>query len=566
MKHHLKRDVICIPIDFDTRGAVETVMCAINSLDESMLHDNVAVVDCDTFYEEDIISTYKNMECKNAIGCFVEKSGASIFSFVSLDDEGQVVNIEEKKRISDLACSGFYCFESMAVLKRLCENIILNNTKSNNEFYISLLYRELIKSECVKVIQINNPICVGTPLQLRSYCSNRPCGFDYRICFDLDNTLVSFPTKEGDYSTVKPITKNIEYLRFLKSIGCTIIINTARKMKTAGNNVETATRLAKDQVYKTLQEFDIPYDEIYFGKPYAHVYIDDLSANAMCNLEKQVGMYNTAESARKSNSIAFLGDHVVKNSNDAKYQSFYYENVPPQISNLFPALISKNSETSITIEKINGVTISNLYVNKSLLLEQLDMILSRIETIHSFVPYTSLSILPIYKNYAEKVSKRYNSYDYSKFSNGKKVYESIMPLLAKYENENRGQASIIHGDPVFSNMLLTNENLIRFIDVRGNLGGIPSIYGDRFYDYAKILQSIVGYEFIVHDYRINDLYISPFYNRFMSYITERFGEYRFREIKAITSSLFFSLIPIHDNEKCCLYCDIAERLLDKDTF
>ena len=30
-----------------------------------------------------------------------------------------------------------------------------------------------------------------------------------RICFDLDNTLVSYPKVKGDYSSVEPITKNI---------------------------------------------------------------------------------------------------------------------------------------------------------------------------------------------------------------------------------------------------------------------------------------------------------------------------------------------------------------------
>ena len=32
-----------------------------------------------------------------------------------------------------------------------------------------------------------------------------------RICFDLDNTLVSYPKVKDDYSTVEPIQKNIDY-------------------------------------------------------------------------------------------------------------------------------------------------------------------------------------------------------------------------------------------------------------------------------------------------------------------------------------------------------------------
>ena len=38
-----------------------------------------------------------------------------------------------------------------------------------------------------------------------------------RVCFDIDNTLVTEPQIQGDYSTVKPIDKNILFLKFLKS-------------------------------------------------------------------------------------------------------------------------------------------------------------------------------------------------------------------------------------------------------------------------------------------------------------------------------------------------------------
>ena len=54
-----------------------------------------------------------------------------------------------------------------------------------------------------------------------------------RVCFDLDNTLVTFPKIKNDYTSVEePILKNIEFLKYLKSFGTTIIIYTARRMKT----------------------------------------------------------------------------------------------------------------------------------------------------------------------------------------------------------------------------------------------------------------------------------------------------------------------------------------------
>eukprot|EP00959_Pyramimonas_sp_CCMP1952_P055312 1156230-Pyramimonas_sp.AAC.1 len=45
--------------------------------------------------------------------------------------------------------------------------------------------------------------------------------------------------------------------------------------------------------FKTLADFNIPFDEIYFGKPHADVYIDDKSAASVRgNVRKQIGWYD----------------------------------------------------------------------------------------------------------------------------------------------------------------------------------------------------------------------------------------------------------------------------------
>ena len=84
---------------------------------------------------------------------------------------------------------------------------------------------------------------MGTPLQLKFFYNNYPRKNCFnneivikkqRICFDLDNTLVTFPSVKNDYTTVKPIEKNINFLKYLKSFGNTIIIYTARRMRTGG--------------------------------------------------------------------------------------------------------------------------------------------------------------------------------------------------------------------------------------------------------------------------------------------------------------------------------------------
>ena len=71
---------------------------------------------------------------------------------------------------------------------------------------------------------------------------------------------------------------------------------------------------------KTLEKFNIPYDEIYFGKPYAHVYIDDLAVNCYDDLEKELGFYTDNISPRDFNEI--------KSSNKFSISHFELTKIP----------------------------------------------------------------------------------------------------------------------------------------------------------------------------------------------------------------------------------------------
>jgi predicted HAD superfamily phosphohydrolase YqeG len=53
-----------------------------------------------------------------------------------------------------------------------------------------------------------------------------------RVVFDLDNTLVTYPTIPGDYTSVNPIHNTISLVKQLKERGAYIIIHTARRMAT----------------------------------------------------------------------------------------------------------------------------------------------------------------------------------------------------------------------------------------------------------------------------------------------------------------------------------------------
>jgi capsule biosynthesis phosphatase len=96
-----------------------------------------------------------------------------------------------------------------------------------------------------------------------------------RICLDLDGVICELRQPGETYADLQPVPGAAEKLRRLKDAGHTIIIHTGRHMKTCEGNVGLV--LAR-QGYITLEwlaRHNIPFDEIYFGKPWADVYIDD---------------------------------------------------------------------------------------------------------------------------------------------------------------------------------------------------------------------------------------------------------------------------------------------------
>ena len=89
-----------------------------------------------------------------------------------------------------------------------------------------------------------------------------------RFCFDLDNTLVTFPIKKGDYTTCKPIKENIDFLNYLFNEGHYIIINTARKMRTFDNNIAKVKENISSLTIKQLKNFKINYNELVFWQTF----------------------------------------------------------------------------------------------------------------------------------------------------------------------------------------------------------------------------------------------------------------------------------------------------------
>lgn len=550
----------------NTGGAVETIFESLKDLN----YDSPALcIDGDAFFLENIIDKW---EGENCVYVFESNYEEPIYSY-SLIENNHVIDIKEKEKISNWASAGIYGFESSKLLKNYCEKIIQNNINVKNEFYVSILIKEMLKDGySFKSNKINNKnfICLGTPMHIREFCSNYPEIKDNlhgivkpgRYCFDLDNTLVTYPRIKNDYTSVLPITKNINLLKYLKNLGNEIIIYTARRMKTHKGNVGKITADIGRVTIETLEKFNIPYDELYFGKPQADFYIDDLGSSAFNNLEKELGFYNSVVISRDFNTVFSDDKDTVKkiSKNDLSGEIFYYKNIPNNVSDLFPAIL-KNSEDNkfYEIEKISGVPLSKIYLSEELTTTHLNHLINSIKKLHNSV-YEDTQNIDIYENYSKKLTDRYNSFDYSLFDNSKNLFEEIKEKLILYEKENCGKKSVIHGDPVFTNVIINQFNKIKFIDMRGKVGNTLTILGDSMYDWSKIYQSLIGYDEILEDIQINLSYKNNLIKSFEQTFLEFYSLKDLENMKLITKSLLFSLIPLHKNEKCFRYYSLINNI------
>ena len=554
----------------NTQGASETINIGLQNL--NLDYDlPILCLDSDNFYTSNIIEKWNH---QNSIFYFNDSNDNAIYSYINLDKNNDIIDITEKEKISNNACCGAYGFNSYKMLLEYTTNIIHNNIRFKKEFYTSVTIKQMIQDKIIFkgiYIDIKDYHCIGTPLQLKQFYNNFPhkkcidsniTQKQLRICFDLDNTLVTYPKIKDDYKTVEPITKNIELVKYLKSFNHTIIIYTARRMKThQGNQGKLLADIGKI-TFDTLDKFEIPYDEIYFGKPQADFYIDDNAINAYDDIEKEMGFYLDMIKPRDFNSIDKNTIEIyTKKSNDLSGEIYYYQNIPPSIKDMFPLFIDYDINNKwYSIEKINGITLSIMYLSELVTPELILNVMNSIKRIHNTNTTNNIQELDIYSNYKDKLKHRYENYDYSQYPKSKELYEYLYNQLQTYENKKKGKKVIIHGDTVFTNIITNQYQKIKFIDMRGIQGNTLTLYGDWLYDWAKFYQSLIGYDEILLDKEINKDYKLKYITYFEKIFVEWYGDNSLIDLKLITKSLLFTLIPLHNNNKCIKYYNLINSI------
>jgi capsule biosynthesis phosphatase len=114
---------------------------------------------------------------------------------------------------------------------------------------------------------------------------------EYSFVFDVDGTICPIKSKDERYEDLVPYEAVVEKMRMYHEAGAKIILFTSRNMNTYNGNIGLINKHTAKTLSEWLEKWDIPYDEILYGKPWpGHkgFYVDDRTVRPDEFLERSV--------------------------------------------------------------------------------------------------------------------------------------------------------------------------------------------------------------------------------------------------------------------------------------
>lgn len=160
-----------VEVDGITEGAAVTALLA----KEYINNDNpLFFANSDQFVEWDSNEFMYKMQETDADGGIVTfTANHPKWSFAKLNENGIVTEVAEKKPISDLATVGFYYWKHGSDFVKYAEEMIAQNIRVNNEFYVCPVFNQAIKDgRIIRNYHVNKMWGLGTPEDLKYYLEN----------------------------------------------------------------------------------------------------------------------------------------------------------------------------------------------------------------------------------------------------------------------------------------------------------------------------------------------------------------------------------------------------------
>lgn len=157
-----------IELEHQTDGQATTCMFAMPYCDSE---EAIMVYNIDTYVEPPALK-YADISGDGYMPCF--HAPGDHWSFVKLDERGQVVDIQEKTRISDNCTLGAYYFSSARLYEKLYNEIYAGDTEvPTGEKYIAPMYNLMLQKELpvrISIVDAKKVHVLGTPAELDAFC------------------------------------------------------------------------------------------------------------------------------------------------------------------------------------------------------------------------------------------------------------------------------------------------------------------------------------------------------------------------------------------------------------
>lgn len=167
-----KYNAVFIAIDKLTEGTACTVLYArqfINNNAPLLIANSDQIVDCNiSAFIDDCLAQKKD----GSILTFIDAELNPKWSFAKLDGNKNVIEVQEKKAISEFATVGIYFFTEGRTFVNSAVDMIIANERVNNEFYTCPVYNYAIKDgKTIGIYNIDSAAMhgIGTPEDLDKY-------------------------------------------------------------------------------------------------------------------------------------------------------------------------------------------------------------------------------------------------------------------------------------------------------------------------------------------------------------------------------------------------------------
>ena len=160
-----------VEVDGMTEGAACTALLAKKYINNK---NPLFFANSDQFVEWDSNEfLYKMNETNSDGGIVTFKSTHPKWSFAKVDKDGLVTEVAEKNPISDTATVGFYYWKKGSDFVKYAEEMIKDNIRVNNEFYVCPVFNQAIKdNKHIRIYNIEKMWGLGTPEDLNYYLEN----------------------------------------------------------------------------------------------------------------------------------------------------------------------------------------------------------------------------------------------------------------------------------------------------------------------------------------------------------------------------------------------------------